>query len=246
MRVIKEKTLYSLTKLSKYKTAEDSVRAWVLEVRQAKWNNAMDLKSAYGNASIITSKRVVFNIKGNHYRLIVDIEYKLKLVFVVWFGTHKEYDTIDAKEVVMKKTREEKRYDKACERVYQLIHSSKEPIDPESKVGEEIDLLSLYIENYERKNFPIKAPTAVVAIKFRMEQMNLKQKDIAPLFGGKTRVSEVLNEKRPLTFKNIVLLHQYLGIPYESLVNGKKNIELAPDKRNQLLKVPAIKELFLS
>jgi len=103
MRAIKEKTLYSLTKLSKYKTAEDSLRAWVFEVRRAQWNNAMDLKSAYGNASIITAKRVVFNIKGNLYRLIVDIEYKLKLVFVVWVGTHKEYDVIDAKEVSYEK-----------------------------------------------------------------------------------------------------------------------------------------------
>ena len=143
----------------------------------------------------------------------------------------------------MKRTREEERYNKACERVYQLIHSSAEPIDPESSIGEEIDLLSLFIENHERKNFPIEAPTAVAAIKFRMDQMNLKQKDIAPLFGGKTRVSEVLNEKRALTFKNMVLLHQYLGIPYESLVIGKKAIELAPELRKQLLKVHAHKAL---
>lgn len=53
----------------------------------------------YKNASIISSKRVVFNIKGNEYCLIVDIEYKMKIVFVVWFGTHKEYDKVDAKEV---------------------------------------------------------------------------------------------------------------------------------------------------
>jgi mRNA interferase HigB len=51
----------------------------------------------------LTSKRVVFNIKGNQYRLIVDIEYKLKIVFVVWFGTHKEYDKIDAKTVSYEK-----------------------------------------------------------------------------------------------------------------------------------------------
>ena len=48
---------------------------------------------------LLSSKRVVFNIKGNDYRLIVDVEYKLKIVFVVWFGTHSEYDKIDAKTV---------------------------------------------------------------------------------------------------------------------------------------------------
>lgn len=57
------------------------------------------MKLKYKNASTISSKRVVFNIKGNEYRLIVDIEYKMKIVFVVWLGTHKEYDKINAKEV---------------------------------------------------------------------------------------------------------------------------------------------------
>jgi mRNA interferase HigB len=99
MRIIKEKTLTEYCKDSKYQQAEESVRAWIYEVRFSIWNNANELKVKYGNASIISSKRVVFNIKGNDYRLIVDIEYKLKIVFVVWFGTHKEYDKIDTKTV---------------------------------------------------------------------------------------------------------------------------------------------------
>lgn len=99
MRIIKEKTLLDYCKLSKYKQAEESVKAWIYEVRFSSWGNANELKARYGNASIIGSKRVVFNIKGNDYRLIVDIEYKLKVVFIVWFGTHTEYDEIDAKTV---------------------------------------------------------------------------------------------------------------------------------------------------
>ncbi len=99
MRIIKEKTLTEYCKQSKYCQAEESVKAWIYEARFSTWNNANELKSKYGNASIISSKRVVFNIKGNDYRLIVDIEYKLKIVFVIWFGTHKEYDKIDAKTV---------------------------------------------------------------------------------------------------------------------------------------------------
>jgi mRNA interferase HigB len=99
MRIIKEKTLTEYCKLSKYKQAEESVRAWIYEVRFSTWENSNVLKSKYRNASIINSKRVVFNIKGNDYRLIVDIEYKLKVVFIVWFGTHTEYDKIDAKTV---------------------------------------------------------------------------------------------------------------------------------------------------
>jgi mRNA interferase HigB len=85
--------------MSKFRQAEEPVKAWVYEVRHSIWNNANELKLKYRNASIIGSKRVVFNIKGNEYRLIVDIEYKLKIVFIVWFGTHEEYDRIDAKAI---------------------------------------------------------------------------------------------------------------------------------------------------
>ena len=99
MRIVKESTLKELCKLSKYKQAEESIKSWIYEVRYSDWNNTQELKAKYSNASIITSKRVVFNIKGNDYRLIVDIEYKLKIVFVVWFGTHVEYDKINVKTV---------------------------------------------------------------------------------------------------------------------------------------------------
>ena len=99
MRIIKEKTLTDYCRLSKYKQAEGALKAWVYEVRYSTWDNVNELKTKYRNASIISSKRVVFNIKGNNFRLIVDVEYKLKIVFIVWFGTHTEYDKIDAKEV---------------------------------------------------------------------------------------------------------------------------------------------------
>jgi mRNA interferase HigB len=99
MRIVKEKTLSAYCKRSRYTHAKEPIRAWIYEIRSSKWENANELKAKYGNASIISSKRVVFNIKGNDYRLIVDIEYKLKIVFVIWFGTHAEYDRINAKKV---------------------------------------------------------------------------------------------------------------------------------------------------
>jgi mRNA interferase HigB len=80
------------------------LKAWYDEASHAAWNSPNDLKKHYRNASILTHKRVVFNIKGNKYRLIADIEYRIGLVFIVWIGTHKEYDAINAKEV---------KYDKA-------------------------------------------------------------------------------------------------------------------------------------
>ncbi|MBS3806466.1 MAG: hypothetical protein KGY60_03075 [Bacteroidales bacterium] len=140
----------------------------------------------------------------------------------------------------------EQEYNEACERIYKLINSSDKPIDPDSPEGEELDLLSLIVEKYEQENHSMEAPDPIEAIKFRMEQMNLRQTDVAPLFGGKTRVSEVLHRKRPLTLRMIVLLNRYLGIPLESLIIGNKDIRLTPEKREKLLNVSAIRTKFTS
>ncbi|MFC0876332.1 type II toxin-antitoxin system HigA family antitoxin [Saccharicrinis sp. FJH2] len=137
----------------------------------------------------------------------------------------------------------EQEYNEACARIYELINSSENAIDPDSPEGEEMELLSLLVEKYEQEHYSIEAPNPIEAIKFRMEQMNLKQADIAPLFGGKTRVSEVLRGKRPLTLKMITLLNRYLEIPLESLISGK-SVKLEPEKREKLLNTPSIKEYF--
>ena len=136
----------------------------------------------------------------------------------------------------------EQEYNEACERIFSLINSSESAIEPDSPEGEEIELISLLIEKYEQEHHKMEAPNPMEAIKFRMEQMNLKQTDIAPLFGGKTRVSEVLNGKRTLTLKMITLLNRYLGIPLESLVSGNKEIKLDSDKKEKLLNISSIKE----
>jgi len=138
----------------------------------------------------------------------------------------------------------EKEYNEACERIFKLINSTTNEIELDSNEGEEIQLLSLLVEKFEQEHYPIKAPSPIDAIKFRMEQMNLTQTDIAPLFGGKTRVSEVLHGKRSLTLKMITLLNRYLGIPLESLVSGNKEIVLEPDKKEILLRIKSINEYF--
>ncbi|MDP3912423.1 MAG: hypothetical protein Q8R96_01625 [Bacteroidota bacterium] len=134
----------------------------------------------------------------------------------------------------------EREYNEACARIYSLINSSENPIEPNSSEGEELELLSMLVEKYEQESYSAEAPNPIEAIRFRMEQMNLKQSDIAPLFGGKTRVSEVLNNKRPLSLKMITLLHEYLGIPYESLISGENENKLEPKNRRKLLNVPSI------
>ena len=102
MRVIAIKTLKEYWE--EFPQAEQALLSWHEETETAGWNHPNELKAQYRNASILTDKRVVFNIHGNRYRLIVDIEYFLKIVFIVWFGTHKEYDKIDAKKINYVKT----------------------------------------------------------------------------------------------------------------------------------------------
>lgn len=145
----------------------------------------------------------------------------------------------------LKVIRTKKEYEAATDRIYSLINSQAEQIERGSKKGDEIELLSLLVEKYEEENFPISAPDPIEAIKLRMDQMNLKQKDIAPLFGGETRASEVLNGKRQLTLKMITMLNRYLDIPLESLIRGNTRYKLDPGRKKKILKVPVLKE-FLS
>ena len=81
--------------------AEQPLKSWVDEIKKANWNQPADIKAQYRNASVLKNRRIVFNIKGNDYRLIVAIAYKLQIVYVKFVGTHKEYDAVDAETVEM-------------------------------------------------------------------------------------------------------------------------------------------------
>ena len=73
--------------------------AWYAESAKAEWKTSAELKSQYSSASVITAERVVFNIKGNDYRLIVAINYHYGVILIKWIGTHQEYDSINVQEV---------------------------------------------------------------------------------------------------------------------------------------------------
>ncbi|WP_070137727.1 helix-turn-helix domain-containing protein [Crocinitomix algicola] len=111
----------------------------------------------------------------------------------------------------------EKDYDKALERLELIFDAS-----PDSKEGDEAEILSLLIENYENKYYTIESPDPIEAIKIRMEEMNLKQKDLIGIIGGKSRVSEVLNKKKRLTVEMIRELERILHISASVLVNSYK------------------------
>jgi mRNA interferase HigB len=79
--------------------------AWYAEVEKSAWKNSAELKQHYRSASIVSSERVVFNIKGNEYRLVVAINYDYQVLLILWLGTHKEYDRIDVGKVKYDKRR---------------------------------------------------------------------------------------------------------------------------------------------
>ncbi|MBK9984088.1 MAG: helix-turn-helix domain-containing protein [Saprospiraceae bacterium] len=107
----------------------------------------------------------------------------------------------------------EKDYQKALKRLELIFDASKS-----TKEGDEMELISLLIDNYEIEKSPIDFPDPIEAIKFRMEQLGYKQKDLADVLGLKSRVSEILNRKRKLTLDMIRKLNEELGIPTEVLV----------------------------
>jgi len=114
----------------------------------------------------------------------------------------------------IKPIRTDKDYEEALQRVELLMNAKEGTVE-----FDELEILSTLIENYEAKHFSIDIPDPIEAIKFRMEQEGLKQKDVAELFGNKVRVSEVLNKKRRLTLDMVRNLHDNLSIPYDSLLN---------------------------
>ena len=87
------------------KVAKAHLDSWYAEVSKAQWKSSADLKSQYSSASIISAERVVFNIKGNEYRLVVAINYYFQIVLIKWLGTHKEYDNINVEQVSYDQTR---------------------------------------------------------------------------------------------------------------------------------------------
>lgn len=115
----------------------------------------------------------------------------------------------------LKPIKTEKDYRNALNRLEVIFDS---PID--SKEGDEAEILSLLIENYENEHYPIEAPDPIEAIKIRMEELNMRQKDLVGVIGGKSRVSEILNRKKRLTVDMIRELERILQISASVLVNN--------------------------
>ena len=94
--IVKRAVLYYV---DKYGPAKTPLLAWYNEFLKQQFHNFNELKAVYGNASIVGNNRVIFNIKGNDYRLIVSVNFKQLAAYIIWFGTHKEYDKINTETI---------------------------------------------------------------------------------------------------------------------------------------------------
>ena len=98
MRIIARRTLKEFWEAG-HSDAEQPLKAWFAEVSRATWSSMADVKARYRHASVIDGERVVFNIGGNKYRLVVQINYAYRIVYVRFIGSHQEYDRIDVESV---------------------------------------------------------------------------------------------------------------------------------------------------
>jgi mRNA interferase HigB len=99
MRVIARRTLKRFVEARSGHRDQPALKAaldaWYGEVKSAEWSSMADVKRHYGTASVISADRIVFNIKGNSYRLVVAVDFEKTIVFIKWIGTHEDYDDID-------------------------------------------------------------------------------------------------------------------------------------------------------
>ena len=110
-------------------------------------------------------------------------------------------------------------YQKALDRIEEIFDAK-----PESEEGDELEILGILVDEYEKKHFSIPSPKPVEAIKFRMDQLGLEQKDLAKILGSKSRASEILSGKRSLSLRQIKLLYKKLGIPAEILIQEPESV----------------------
>lgn len=97
MRIIAKKILRDFWE--KHPDCEEQLKSWFQETSSTEWKNPNEVKVDYPSASILADNRIVFNIKGNNYRLIIKINYEYQMIWIRFIGTHAEYDKIDAKKI---------------------------------------------------------------------------------------------------------------------------------------------------
>jgi mRNA interferase HigB len=99
MHVISKKTLIDFYKIKDFSDSKGQLESWYCEAKNAEWTSPAEVKEKYRSTSILKNNRIVFNIAGNKYRLVVRVNFESKTIFIRFIGTHKDYDKIDAENI---------------------------------------------------------------------------------------------------------------------------------------------------
>jgi HTH-type transcriptional regulator / antitoxin HigA len=118
---------------------------------------------------------------------------------------------------MVKPIKNNKQYEEALMRVYNLM---QKVLQPNSKESDELEILSILVKEYENKYFPVPKPNPLEAIKFRLEQMNMSESELSEILGYRSRKSEILNGKRKLSLTMIRKLNEVLHIPADVLIQA--------------------------
>lgn len=118
-------------------------------------------------------------------------------------------------QVMLKPIKNKEQYNIYLARAYELMQSE---LNPDSKESDELEIISIIIEAYEKENFPIESPNPIEAISFRLDQLGLSNNDLSKIIGSKSRTSEILNGKRKLSIRMIRKINEKLGISAQTLI----------------------------
>jgi HTH-type transcriptional regulator/antitoxin HigA len=204
----------------KHPQAERAIKAWYAQVSKAEWRGPGDVKAQFGTTvDFIADNRLMFDLSGNKYRLIVHVAYPFGRVLVKFIGTHREIRPYRPGDRSMNRPlRSEADYDEALRAIARYFEDEPRPGTPEADA---FDLLALLIADYERRHWPIDPPDPVDAIRYRMETAGYSQADLGRLLGSRQRASDILQRKRRLTMRMAAKLHREWGIPAEALLSDQ-------------------------
>jgi HTH-type transcriptional regulator/antitoxin HigA len=211
--------------------AQQALQAWYRDVKRATWQTPADIKNVYRNVRIVGNNRVVFNIRGNQYRLVVAVNSTHGIIYMRFIGAHQDYDKIDVatieEDIAMdiRPIRTAADYEAALAEIARLFDAA-----PNTPDGDRLDVLATLVEVYEEQHDSMPAPDPIEAIKYYVESRGLCRRDLKPYLGSRARVAEVLNRKRPLSLKMIRRLHTGLGIAAEILIQPYTIAAPAPNQ----------------
>jgi len=202
-----------------------SLERWYRLVKAANWTSMDDIRRAAPKSKVLNRDRACFEVAGGDYRLIAAFDFRRQIAFVKFIGTHAEYDAIDALTVArflirtamqIRAIRTDKDHRAALAEIEQLWGASSGT--PE---GDKLDILVTLVETYEERRWPLKSRRRfdpVDVLHFAIEELGHSQAELADILGSRSRASEVLARRRPLTLEMIQKINASWKIPADLLV----------------------------